>query len=46
MKVYVVIEDGEFKCNVVGVYMDKYKALKNKINNSVNRDIVECEVEE
>lgn len=46
MKVYVVIEDGEFKCDVVGVYMDKYKALKNKMNNFANRDIVECEVEE
>lgn len=46
MKVYVVIEDGEFKCDVIGVYMDKYKALKSKIKNSVNRDIVECELEE
>ncbi len=46
MKVYVVIEDGEFKCDVVGVYMDKGKALENKMKNFANRDIVECEVEE
>lgn len=46
MKVYVVIEDGEFKCNVVGVYMDKNKALENKMKNFANRDIVEYEVED
>lgn len=46
MKVYVVIEDGEFKCDVVGVYMDKNKALENKMKNLVNRDIVECDMEE
>lgn len=46
MKVYVVIEDGEFKCDVIGVYMDKYKALKKKIERTFDRDIIECEVEE
>ena len=46
MKVYIVLEDGEFKCNVVGVYIDKRKALENKMKNFANRDICECEVEE
>lgn len=46
MKVYVVIEDGEFKYDVVGVYADKNKALESKIKNFANRDIIECEVEE
>lgn len=46
MKVYVVIEDGEFKCDVIGVYTDRIKALKKKMEYFFNRDIVECEVEE
>ena len=46
MKVYVVIEDGEFKCDVIGVYADKNKALESKMKNFVNRDIVEREVED
>lgn len=46
MKVYVVIEDGEFKCDVVGVYMNKDKALKKKMERNFDRDIIECEMEE
>lgn len=46
MKVYIVIEDGEFKCDVVGVYINKGKALENKMKNFANRYIVEREVEE
>lgn len=46
MKVYVVIEDGEFKCDVLGVYTDRSKALEKKMEYFFNRDIVECEVEE
>lgn len=46
MKVYVVIEDGEFKCDIVGVYMNEIKALEKKMKNFTNRDIIECEVEE
>lgn len=46
MKVYVVVEDGEFKCDVVGVYMDKTKAVEKKMECVFDRDIVEREVEE
>jgi hypothetical protein len=46
MKVYVVIEDGEFKCDVIGVYADRSKALEKKMEAFSNRDIHECEVEE
>ena len=46
MKVYVVIEDGEFGCKTVGVYADRSKALEKKMEDFLNRDINECEVEE
>ena len=45
MKIYVVIEDGEFK-EVLASEVEKNKALENKMKNFVNRDIIECEVEE
>lgn len=46
MKVYVVVEDGVFKCDVIGVYADRSKALEKKMEDFFERDIVECEVEE
>ncbi len=45
MKVYIVIEDNEFKCDVIGVYMDRTKALEKKMEYFSGRDIIECEVE-
>lgn len=46
MKVYVVVEDGVFKHNIIGVYTDRSKALEKKMEDFFERDIHECEVEE
>lgn len=46
MKVYVVIEDGEFKCDVLGVYTDRSKAVEKKMEKFLYRNIHECELED
>ena len=45
MKVYVVIEDNEFKCDIIGVYTDRMKATEKKLECLYNRSVIECEVE-
>ena len=46
MKVYIVTEDNEFRCKIVGAYSDRSKALEKKMENFTDRDIHECEVED
>lgn len=45
MRVWVVLETGEFKDSVVGVYFDKVKAIQKQMEMCWCRSITECILE-
>lgn len=45
MRVWVVYEDGAFNGKVIGVYLDRIKAIEKQMECSLYRSITECILE-
>lgn len=45
MKVWAVTEENGYRCYIVGIYMDKEKAMKKAKECLADRDIKEYDVE-